>query len=205
MDRIRGAICLFSGFCLLSITACGHSPTAHDLARAQSSPPPSPRSPHVLVSSLLDCLSPGYNYDLPSQQPPVPDVLAVDRSCGDGRLQAVTGAIEPTLSGSVAYQRCCQATDRAMTEELAYYSAPTPAAIPSQCVPEPDTQLPQQCAADPESPWHEHTLVWFFVWKADCPPMLGPPGPPRPEISVTCVWFTEVDASTGTLGMLTSG
>jgi hypothetical protein len=210
MHPMRRAICLLSGFCLLSFTACGHGATAHNLAPAQSFQTPSSQSPQVLVSSLLDCLSPGYNYDRPSQGSPVPDVLAVDRSCGQGRLQGVTATVKPALSGSDAYQRCLfcpdgQATDRAMTEELAYYSASTPATVPSECVPEPNTQVPPQCIAGAASPWYEHTLVWFFVWKANCPPMFGPPGPQRPETLVTCVWFTEVDASTGKQGMLASG
>jgi hypothetical protein len=90
-----------------------------------------------------------------------------------------------------------------MTEELAYYSAPTPATEPAECQPTPNTPTSAHCATAQASPRYERTLVWFFVWKARCPPLLGPGR--YPEVSTTCVWFTEVDASTGAPGMLTSG
>jgi hypothetical protein len=91
-----------------------------------------------------------------------------------------------------------------MTEELAYYSALTPASVPAECVPKPDTPIPARCITAQASPWYEGTLVWFFVWKGTCPPPLGPGK--YPEIpGGWCVWFTLVDATTGAPGMLTSG
>jgi len=160
------------------------------------------------VSQLLDCLAPGHNYDLPSQGAPVAVLLAADRTCGQGRLQPVGAGLKPAVSGSDAYKRCqfCYGgwgVGKPMTEELAYYSAPTPASIPAECVPKPNLPIPARCTTAQASPWYEGTLAWFFVWKGPCPPLLGPGK--YPETSSTCVWFTLVDATTGAPGGLTSG
>lgn len=186
---------------LCILAACG---------RGASAEPPysNPHSaPSVLVSSLVDCLSPGHDYDLSNESPPVPVFLSADRSCGPGRLQAVGAEITPNVSGADAYQLCCRSgglPNRVMTEELAYYSAPTPATIPAECVPAPTKRLPPQCTFEPAQPWYHHTLVWFFVWKADCPPTFGP-AVVKPNPPAACVWFTLIDATTGELGMLTAG
>jgi hypothetical protein len=199
---------LVSILCLLALAACGRIPTAHGIAPAESPSPSSSVSSRVPVSQYLDCLRPGHNYELPGQGAPMPELIAVDRSCGQGRLQSATVAMKPGVSGSDAYARCLfchngQSTGRQMTEELAYYSAPTPASLPADCRPAPSTSMSAHCATAQATPWYEHTLVWFFVWKASCPPALGPGQ--YPEMSMTCVWFTVIDASTGTPGMLASG
>jgi hypothetical protein len=204
---MRRVVCLISGFCMLA--ACGQASAIQHQGPGGGQPPPSDAhpAPPVLVGSFLDCLSPGHDYDLPNQGPPVPELLAADRSCGAGRLQAVGAEITPKVSGAAAYELCCDGGGEAngmMTEELAYYSAPTPATIPAECVPAPTKQLPPECSSDPAAQWYHHTLVWFFVWKADCAPTLGPPGP-RSNVPPACVWFTSVDATTGQQGMLTGG
>lgn len=201
--RLMSVTCLFA-----AVAACGRVPIAQNIAGADTHSSASSVSPRVPVSQFLDCLVPGHNYELPSQGPPVPVLLVADRSCGQGRLQPVSAGLKPAVSGSDAYKRCqfCQSgqgVGQPMTEELAYYSAPTPASIPAECVPKPNLPIPTRCTTASASPWYEHALVWFFVWKAACPPLLGPGR--YPEVSTTCVWFTEVDASAGAPGMVTSG
>jgi hypothetical protein len=199
---------LISVLCLVALAACGRVPIAQNIAPAATSSPSSSVSPQVPVSQLLDCLAPGHNYDLPSQGPPVPVLLAADRTCGQGHLQRISPALKPAVSGSGAYKQCqfCQRGQSAgqpMTEELAYYSALTPASMPAECQPQPNTPIPARCTPAQASPWYERTLVWFFLWKGTCPPVLGPGK--YSEIPGTCVWFTLVDATTGAPGGLTSG
>jgi hypothetical protein len=200
---------LISVLCLLALAACGRVPMALNIAPPATPLPSSSVSPRVPVSQLLDCLVPGHNYDVPSQSPPVPVLLASDRTCGQGQLQPVSPALKPAVSGSGAYKQCqfCQSgqsVGQPMSEELAYYSALTPASVPAECQPQPNSPIPARCTTAQASPWYERTLVWFFVWKAPCPPLLGPGKYPA-IAGGWCVWFTLVDATTGAPGGLTSG
>jgi len=186
-------------------------------ATAQHASPPSaaltrqPAPATTPISNFANCLEPGFDYDTASNGPPVPKRLAVDRSCGDGSLQAVDSSIHPAISGERAYRLCgsCQGASP-ISEELLYYSAPTPATIPARCAPQPGLlvqQLPPDCSTA-NIPLYQHRLVWFFISKGTCA-FFGPMPPagasPYPTSTLTCVWFTDVDARTGQQGFATSG
>ena len=163
------------------------------------------------ISNFANCLEPGFDYDTAASGPPVAKRLAVNRSCGDGLLQAVDPSVHPTISGERAYRLCgsCQGASP-ISEELLYYSAPTPATIPARCEPKPGPliqQMPPDCSTA-TTPLYQHRLVWFFISKGTCAffgPMPLAGAPPYPTSLTTCVWFTDVDATTGQQGFATSG
>ncbi len=163
------------------LAACGSSSngmpapesTAPSPVSSASSTPSTPP-----MSGLVSCLQPGYDYRSSRSTAPAPERLAADRPCEQGLLATVKPDVQPVISGADAYARCtsCHNND-AMTEELADYSAPTPASIPAECVPRPGATMPATCGAS-SSPWYQHSFVWFFVWQAPCAPAGGPA--PRP-------------------------
>jgi hypothetical protein len=121
-----------------------------------------PVPPTVPISNFANCLEPGFDYDTAPSGPPAPQRLAVDRSCGDGSLQAVDSSVHPAISGEKAYRLCgsCQGASP-MSEELLYYSAPTPATIPARCEPKPGLlvqQMPPDCSTA-NTPLYQHRLV----------------------------------------------
>jgi len=162
------------------------------------------------MSNFANCLEPGFDYDTAASGPPVPKRLAVDRSCGDGSLQAVDPSVHPAISGEHAYRLCgsCQGASP-MSEELLYYSAPTPATIPAWCEPQPGLlvqKLPPDCSTA-NTPVYQHRLVWFFISKTVCfsHGPLPASGTPLPLSSDPCIGFTDVDATTGQQGYSTTG
>src|ERR1700736_3363206 len=80
-----------------------------------------------LISQFENCLKPGFDYGAPRSPAPVPQRLAIDRSCGQDILQAVDPAVKPAISGDRAYRLCnlCPSYS-SLSEELLYYSAATP-------------------------------------------------------------------------------
>jgi hypothetical protein len=189
------------------------SPSASALATASVSAVASPvASPPTPVSYYLGCLEPGFTYGGPPHGPPVPRRLATDRLCGGppDRLEAVSPKVVPRISGADAYAHISAGPSAqpryAVSEELAYYSAASPGTIPEACVPGSGATPPASGCGG--TPWYQHTLVWFFVWKATCPPAMGPwrdGAPPVLSVPATCVWFTVMDATTGVEGGTTSG
>lgn len=195
------------------LAACGSSNSAPPIPKSTTSSPTSsasstPSTPRV--TGLASCLQPGYNYKPARSAAPAPERLAAERQCEQGMLTAVKPDVQPLISGADAYARCTECHNQdAMTEELAYYSAPTPATIPTECVPRPSATMPATCGSS-SSPSYQHSLVWFFAWQAPCAPSGGAPvggesSAPVPQGPFTCVWFTQVDASTGAPGDVTSG
>ena len=188
--------------------------TAQQTVTHRAERPGPAMSARTLISQFENCLKPGFDYGAPRSGAPVPQRLAVDRSCGHDLLQAVDPAVKPAISGERAYRLCSMCTsDSSLSEELLYYSAATPAIIPARCVPQPGQQLPADCATA-NIPIYQHRLVWFFISETICTsaglggPMIlagATPRPPRPPRSGRCIAFTHVDATTGAQGFWTSG
>ena len=183
----------------------------HQAERTDPAPSAAP-----LISQFENCLKPGFDYGAPRSPAPVPQRLAVDRSCGQDLLQAVDPALKPAISGDRAYRLCSMCTsDSTLSEELLYYSAATPAMLPARCMPQPGQPLPADCATA-DIPIYQHRLVWFFISATICTssgfglggpmiPVGATPRPPRPPRSGRCIAFTHVDATTGAQGFWTSG
>jgi hypothetical protein len=204
---------LAGAICVVLLTGCGQLAAAN---AGTSSPTPSaaPRqspSTSMAPSQFLNCLEPGHDYNAPASQP-VPQRVTVDRACGQDRLEAVPTSVIPKVSGAAAYARCdrCDKSSN-LSEELAYYSAATPATMPAGCEPVPNVPMPAVCNG-PGTPVYDHRLVWFFVGKSNCSLLGGLLGPnpaakrsPVPLRSFPCVWFAPMDASNDTVDFTTSG
>jgi hypothetical protein len=114
-------------------------------------------------------------------------------------LDPVDPQVNPPISASDAYARCQWCPHgtplQGFGQQLAYFSAKTPATIPAACVPS-GVPMPASCANDPGVPLHQHTLEWVFTWYSTCPSFGGPPGssPSRP---FTCLNVVPFDATTG--------
>src|ERR1700736_6911566 len=94
----------------------------HQAERTDPAPSAAP-----LISQFENCLKPGFDYGAPRSPAPVPQRLAVDRSCGQDLLQAVAPAVKPAISGDRAYRLIDRrGRDSAMSAEQPYYSAVTP-------------------------------------------------------------------------------
>jgi hypothetical protein len=155
----------------------------------------------------LNCLQPGHDYDAPFAGPPVPQRLTIDRPCGQDLLEAVPAGVTPKISGAAAYARCDRCGKHVnMTEELAYYSAATPATLPAGCEPVPNVPMPAVCNG-PGTPVYNHRLVWFFIEKGHCQ-VYGAVNTVHNralEDAMVCVWLVPEDASNGSIDYSMSG
>ena len=113
-------------------------------------------------------------------------------------LTPVDPPLNPPISAGDAYlrcQRCPHGTSvPGFGQQLAYFSANTPATIPAICVPS-GVPMPASCANDPAVPIYQHRLAWVFTWYSPCL-STGPPGS-SPSTPFTCLNVVPFDATTG--------
>ena len=114
-------------------------------------------------------------------------------------LDPVNPQVSPPISAGDAYSRCqgCPhgTSVQGFRQQLAYFSANTPATIPATCVPQ-GVPMPASCANDPAVPLYQHRLAWVFTWYSPCIDLGGPPGG-SPSKPFTCLNVIPFDASTG--------
>jgi hypothetical protein len=114
-------------------------------------------------------------------------------------LDPVSPQVNPPISASDAYLRCQGCPHgtpvQGFRQQLAYFSANTPATMPPACVPS-GLPMPASCANDPAVPLYQHRLAWVFTWYSTCPSFGGPPGS-SPSTPFTCLNVVPFDATTG--------
>jgi hypothetical protein len=114
-------------------------------------------------------------------------------------LNPVDPQLNPPISADGAYSRCqsCPHGEsvQGFRQQLAYFSANTPATIPAACVPS-GVPMPASCANDPGVPLYQHRLAWVFTWYSTCYSFGGPPGS-SPSPPFTCLNVVPFDATTG--------
>ena len=134
-----------------------------------------------------------------SFQPSVSRLAAVASYPGMGiTLDPVNPQLTPTIAAADAYSRCqvCPhgPSVQGFRQQLAYFSANTPATIPAACVPQ-VVPMPTSCADAPAVPIYRHRLTWVFTWYSQCV-ATGPPGGTPPK-AFTCLNVVPFDATTG--------
>ena len=114
-------------------------------------------------------------------------------------LDPVNPQLNPPISAGDAYALCESCPHGTLTQgfrqQLAYFSANTPATIPAACVPS-GVPMPASCANDPGVPIYQHRLAWVFTWYSPCLSLGGAPGGP-PSKPFTCLNVVPFDATTG--------
>lgn len=134
---------------------------------------------------------------------PQPFVSRLDAAAGYPSmgitLDPVSPQVNPPISAGDAYSRCqgCPhgTAVQGFRQQLAYFSANTPATMPAICVPS-GVPMPAGCANDPAVPLYQHRLAWVFTWHSTCLSLGGPPGS-SPSTSFTCLNVVPFDATTG--------
>lgn len=115
-------------------------------------------------------------------------------------LDPVNPQLNPPISAGDAYALCESCPHGTLTQgfrqQLAYFSASTPATIPAACVPS-GVPMPASCANDPGVPIYQHRLAWVFTWYSPCLSLGGPPPGSSPSKHFTCLNVVPFDATTG--------
>lgn len=113
-------------------------------------------------------------------------------------LDPVDPRATPPISATGAYSRCSSCPhgtpEQGFRQQLAYFSANTPATMPAECVPQ-GAPLTSACMNPPTVPIYQHRLAWVFTWYEQCL-VLGPVGQP-PGPSFSCLNVVPFDATTG--------
>jgi hypothetical protein len=172
---------------LIAMSACGRAAVRMPDAAA-------PQSVTVAASPAQPAVTEPF-----SSQPSVSRLAAAAGYLSMGiTLDPVSPQVNPPISASDAYSRCQDCPHgtsvQGFRQQLAYFSAKSPATMPAACVPS-GVPMPASCANDPAVPLYQHRLAWVFTWNSPCL-SLGPPGssPSRP---FTCLNVVPFDATTG--------